>query len=784
MSLAAIGKLERGVRQRLYLTTVALLADALSLSADDRLELERAAGRAALAASDLQATAPATNLPVHFSSFVGRERDLAKIREMLAAHRLVTLVGAGGVGKTRLAIQAAEDFIAENPTGEQFDGIWFVDLAPIADGAMVVMALASSVGAGACRTIDALVAYLRSQTFLLILDNCEHLLESVAPVVRAIVSDCPRARILATSRQALSLEGERVYRVPPLVERDAIRLFADRAEATDSRFELTDAVAVDVADICRRVDGIALAIELAAARTNAFAPASIAEQIGEHLSLLGGGTTSVRRHKTMHSLFDWSYDLLDDREREVFRRSSIFAGGFTLDLIRALYAGDDDRGDAPRVLASLVDKSFVQCDILEGPRYRLLEPARQYAREKLREAGEYDRAARSHALALVALVDDFDSRLELISDHVWDARIERERDNFRAAFEWSLGTRGDASLGQRLAASRSGTWSGYASGEVREWIRAALETCDDATLPQVRAKLAISAARAAVIFGPSWHQDNSPNVRVDACRRALAIQLPDDPRSLATAQYWLGVALRDGGHYEEADAALREARSTARSVGAQAEYTAATTSLAAVRYGAGDLSEAHALITEALKRSEDAGSDRIAADVRATLAEIQLALGFPEEALQSNDKTTRFFRSHSNLIGLPLTLCNTATCLIVLERYREARDHAAEALRRSVSIGSVHCAFRAMQHIAAAAALCGNPSGGDAALRTAACLLGFVDEATSQRSIPRYPAELQEYDKTISALKATLTSEELADLMASGKAWSQEQAVAEALALE
>jgi predicted ATPase/DNA-binding XRE family transcriptional regulator len=782
MSLAAVGKLERGARSRPYQATIALLAGALSLSGDDRIELERAAGRGAYAASDPeQESEQAIKLPIRFSSFVGRERDLEKIGEMLAARRLVTLVGAGGVGKTRLAIHAAEDFIAKNPTGEHFDGVWFVDLAPIADGAMVVMALASSIGAGACRTIDALVSYLRSQTFLLILDNCEHVLDAIAPAAMALVAGCPGARILATSRQALSVEGERIYRVPPLLEFDAIRLFADRAEATDSRFVLTDSVLPAVTDICRRVDGIALAIELAAARTNAFSPASIAEQIGEQLSLLAGAGTSDRRHRTMHSLFDWSYELLDDRERELFRRSSIFAGGFTLDLLRALYSERYAQGDIPRVLASLVDKSFVQCDILVGPRYRLLEPARQYAREKLIESGEYGRAARSHALALLTFAEAFDSRMELIPDRVWDESIERERDNFRSAFEWTLGSRGDASLGQRLAASRSATWSGYGSGEVRDWIRVALDTVGDSTARAVVAKLAISAARAAVIFGPSWNAENPPEVRVDTCRRALSLQRPDDPRSVAAAQYWLGVALRDCGRYDEADAALRETRTIAHSVGAQTEYNAATTSLAAVRYGVGDLSEAHALILEALQRSEDAGSDRIAADVRATLAEIQLASGSPEEALQSNETTTRFFRSHSNLIGLPLTLCNSATCLIVLERYREARDHAAEALRRSVSIGSVHCAFWAMQHLAAATILENTARSGDEMLREAASLVGFVDEVTTRMEIPRYGAEQQEYDKMLAVLREMFGEDELARLMTAGKAWSEEKAVAVAL---
>jgi predicted ATPase/DNA-binding XRE family transcriptional regulator len=521
MSLAAIGKLERGTRQRPYRATVALLGDALSLEPDDRRKLERAArgARPALKAAE---AGPAIHLPVNFSSFVGRERDQASILEMLAKHGIVTLVGAGGVGKTRLAIRAAEQIVIADPTGELFDVVWFVDFSSTAEGDMAVVALASGIGAPQCRTLEALVGYLRSQMFLLILDNCEHLLDPVAHAVKAIVSDCPGGRILATSRQALSVEGERIYRVPPMDAQDAIQLFKDRAEAADSRFELTAAIIPAVVDICQRVDGIALAIELAAARTNALSPATIAQQLGERFSLLAGGVrTSLPRHKTMDALFDWSYDQLDDRERYLFRLSSIFVGGFTLGLLRSLHRGSS-REDAPEILARLVDKSLVHCDVHAGPRYRLLEPARQYAFAKLRENGEYEDAARSHALALLALAEDFDSKFDLIPDRVWDEHVERERDNLRSAFDWALSPQGDESLAIRLASSRTATWGGFASGEIRQWMNAALDACGAPShLPP---KLAINAARTAAIFGPSWHPEGHPNARIDACRRALALQ--------------------------------------------------------------------------------------------------------------------------------------------------------------------------------------------------------------------------------------------------------------------
>ncbi len=792
ISLAAIGKLERGARQRPYRATIALLADALSLTRDDRVELERAASRAMPGVSEMpQRAGPAISLPIYFSSFVGRERDLANVQEMLATHRFVTLVGAGGVGKTRLGLRAAEHFIT-SPSGRDFDGLWFVDLSSVTDEGMVETALASAiVGADQCRTLDDLVAYLRSRKFLLILDNCEHLLDPIAHASKALMSGCPGARILATSRQPLSLDGERIYRVPPLslppsealtaseaVKFDAVRLFEDRARATDSHFELIDSVIPAVIEICQRADGIALAIELAAARVSAFSPADIAQQIGEHLSLLSGGVrTSLPRHKTMRALFDWSYDLLDDRERELFRRLSVFASGFWLDLASALYPGEKQKREVPRILASLVDKSFVQCEIHAGPRYRLLEPARQYAREKLRDRGEYDAAARSHAIALVTLAEDFDSKLELISDHVWDQYIQREGNNFRAAFEWTLGPHGDAALGQRLAASRTATWSGFGSGEVRKWLDAAFKTCSETTPPWVMAKLAISAARTAV------HFELDPQARLDACRHALALQQPDDFRGRATAQCYLGLALGYMGRFAEAEGALREARATARSAGARIEYNLATTALGEARSLGGDLREARELILEALRRSEAAGSERGAAGSRVSLAEIEFASGLVEEALRLNERSAQFFRSHSDLVRLSTTLCNSAAYLIALGRYQEARKDAREALRSLRGIGSVNAALWAMQHLAAIAILRSEPGRRDAMLHRAAKLLGFVDEATRQRSKSRSYAEQQTYEKALSALRELFGEDELAELMTAGKAWPEDLALAEALAL-
>jgi predicted ATPase/DNA-binding XRE family transcriptional regulator len=795
VSLAAIGKLERGARRRPYRKTIALLAGALALTVPERLELERAASRRSTSVwSATRGKPPTIKLPVFLSSFIGRERDLHQIARMLETQRLVTLVGPGGIGKTRLAARAAENFIREHATDKDLDAVWFVDLSVITDGEMVPAVISSRVGLDRCRSIDALVAYLRSHRFVLLLDNCEHLLDSVANVIQAILSNCPGAAVLATSRQTLSVEGEHIHRVLPMcipavnaltasdaLRFDSIRLFRDRAEAIDSRFHFDDGAASAVATICRRVDGIALAIELAAARANAFSVGEIAQQLSERLSCLGGGVrTSASRHRTMHALFDWSYELLNSRERELFRLSSIFVGGFTLDLLKAS-STEEQKSDVEDVLATLVDKSLVQYDVHDGPRYRLLEPARQYAREKLRENAEYHKAARSHALALLAVSEEFDSRLEHIPDHVWNASIERNRDNFRVAFEWALTANGSIEIARRLAASRTATWSGFASGEVRKWINTVLQVAAEPMDQGLSAKLALAEARVAVIFGPSL-QDVDPDGRVHACRRALALQLPDNRRAVGTAKYWLGVALLDSGRYEEAESTLREARAIARAEGAHNDYDATTTSLGAVRHAMGDILEARAFVVEVLHRSERAGAVRIATVARATLAEIEFASGLIEEALNLNEDAIKYFRDRSHLLGLPHTLCNSAACLVALKRYREARDRAREALWRSVAIGSVRSALWAMQHLAAAAVL--NVDASDlAVLRRAAQLLGFIDEATRRRAILRCVTEQREYDEMFDVMQEVFDENALERYIADGKTWAKERALEEALTI-
>src|SRR5829696_1005005 len=338
---------------------------------------------------------PPNNLPSALSSFVGREKEIAEVRRLLEDTRLLTLTGAGGCGKTRLALAAADELV------EKFDeGVWMVDLAPLADPSLVPQAVASTLGVreqpGRSLT-ETLSGYLGSRKVLLVLDNCEHLVEACAKLAEVLLRSCPELRVLATSREALGITGEVTWLVPSLSlpdlrhlpafeslpQYESARLFLERTAAVKPTFVLSEQNAGAVAQICYRLDGIPLAIELAAARRKVLSVEQIAERLEDTFGLLSaGGRTAVPRHRTLHATMDWSHELLPEEERALFRCLSVFAGGFTLEAVESVCAGEDLRSDEVlELLSHLVDKSLVMVREESGEaRYRLLETVRQYGR--------------------------------------------------------------------------------------------------------------------------------------------------------------------------------------------------------------------------------------------------------------------------------------------------------------------------------------------------------------------------------------------------------------------
>jgi predicted ATPase/DNA-binding SARP family transcriptional activator len=433
------------------------------------------------------------NLPIALTSFVGRDRELSELARLLERDRLITLTGAGGAGKTRLAMEAARARIGAYP-----DGVWLVELASIADPAWVAPAVAAALGLTLPPQhpgVEGLATQLREQDLLLVLDNCEHLISVAAALTEHILSRCEGVHILATSREPLRVPGEVTWRVPslelPARGRDtsaagigaseSVRLFCERAANTTPGFVLDEANAAAVAEICLRLDGMPLALELAAARIGALSPGQIAERLGDSLSVLSAGSRSaLDRQQTLRATLGWSHDLLTEPERAQFRRLAVFAGPFTLEAAEAVTAGDGiDRREVADLLGRLVDKSLVVAeDVAAGYRYRLLEPMRQYAHERLMEAREAPAVEGRHLAFYLDLARAADP--EGGPDAGAGIRLESEHDNLRAALAWALREQPEQAL--RLAVH---TWPMWMSGshfeEGSRWLRAALAATPAAT---------------------------------------------------------------------------------------------------------------------------------------------------------------------------------------------------------------------------------------------------------------------------------------------------------------
>ncbi len=499
------------------------------------------------------------NLPVQLSSFIGRKAEIRDIREALANNRLVTLTGAGGAGKTRLAVQVAAE------TASEFaDGVWYVDLAPITDPDVVPLTAARALGLPdqpGQPTMDVLLRFIRDRRMLILLDNCEHLLDSSAALVIALLGACPALTLLATSREPIGVTGEVSWRVPSLSLADeAIELFGDRARRTKPEFRVTAENGEAVTEICRRLDGLPLAIELAAARVRALSPDEIVGSLHDQFRLLtGGARTAVRRQQTLRASVDWSHALLSEPEQVLFRRLAVFFGGCDVDAAQAV-AGDAgmERYQVLDQLTLLVDKSLVVAeDTPLGTRYRLLETVRQYAQEKLHEAREGDDVRirhRDHYTALAALLDAPDD-----ADH--ERRIEcaeTEIDNLRAAFAWSR-ERSDTELALTLASALHPLW--LSRGRIQEglnWLDTALADArhdgTDATAARVRAY-----ADKALLMSFT-----GTTVELDDAERTLATARElDDPALVARSLTACGgLALYDrevaGPYFAEAAGIARE----------------------------------------------------------------------------------------------------------------------------------------------------------------------------------------------------------------------------------
>jgi predicted ATPase/DNA-binding CsgD family transcriptional regulator len=627
-------------------------------------------------------------LTVPSTSLVGRERELAALRRWILddGTRLLTLTGPPGVGKTRLATEVAANIAERFP-----EGVAFVDLAPIADTTLVAPTIAKAVGVEDVLErplAGSLVAALAGTHALILLDNFEHVADA-APLVAEVVRSCPTTTLLVTSRVTLRLSEERIFRVEPLADAAAVRLFVDRARGASPDFSLTHDNETAVTDVCRRVDGLPLAIELAAARANVLSPRMMLERWEHGFALATSGARDLPpRQRTLRAAFDWSYDQLSADEQALFRRLSVFVGGFTLDAVEATCGGASDaltrlEGEPLELLSSLVDKSVVRAaQHADDRRFSLLVPVREYARERLTATGELGHASGLHAQFFVSLAQAGEASREGPAEAAWFARLESEHDNVRAALTWLL-ERGESRVALQLCGSLGRFWLSRHPREGRRWFNAALARDDLAAPSGARSQgLGFAAvfafrrgefASARALGEESLAQareTDDPLAVARALQTLATVTSPDrdaptdrllrdslelftqagDQAGRAAILNALGEEARQRGELENAAAAYRESLTLARGVGDGTGIGAALHNLGQIALEQADIDAARALFAEATQVCRDLGDRNLMVSVVAAYGEVAAATGQASRAATLLGATDR----QTEIVGVDL----------------------------------------------------------------------------------------------------------------------------------
>jgi predicted ATPase/transcriptional regulator with XRE-family HTH domain len=788
ISVQAVSALERGYRKVPYPKTLERIADALSLSQETRDVLERSARQARGARLQDHETQPPHNLPRQLTSFVGRDDVVKDVADLAQSAPVVSIVGTGGAGKTRSAIEVASRLLGEFP-----DGVWFVELAPINDAELVAHALAATLGLQESpRTplLNTLIAYLGQKRLLIVLDNCEHVIDQTRRVVGSLLRDCAKVGFLTTSREALNVSGERVYRIPPLtvpenedvspeeaLEYGAVALFVDRVRAANARFTIDTENVGAIVEICRHLDGLPLALELAAARTNVLSVQQIAERLDRIFDVLSpSGMPTIARHETMRGVIGWSYGLLSTQARLLFDRLSIFAGSFSLEVATSVCAdGEIVPDDVLELLSLLIAQSLVISDFTKGDaRYHMLEATRQYAFEKLAERGERETIAYRHAESCVRVAERLDRDWYDADERLWFRVATTELDNFRAALNWSLTEKRDAAIGCALAGALARVWYLLAPVEGRNWVRLALATSAEGT-PQA-SSLHLAEAELCGALGEYASA-------LSSAKRALSAGDLDELKTVRARQT-AGAALGALGRTEESHAFLREALDGARRLDKRRLQAVILADLGTLRSRSGDAEAARSFYDEALTYYVALNMERPAASIAGNLAEIEFAAGDVEEALHRADEALAGHRAWNNRRSVANDLCNMSAYLIAIDCFDDARIHAIDALAVARLVKSTVLTAYGLQHLAAVGAL--NKHADAAQARSnrerAAMLLRFVDVRLTALEVLREHTEQREYDRVVAALREEL-GERLDAVMALGADWSEDEAVAVAASM-
>jgi predicted ATPase/class 3 adenylate cyclase len=745
-----------------------------------------------------------TNLPSRLTSFVGREPELEELGALVEAHRLVTLIGTGGTGKTRLMLQLAAELL-----GRHDDGVWLVELAPVASPDLIVREVARALGVPdepGRPVLDTLVDFLRSKSLVLLLDNCEHVIGAAAELVVRLLASCPSLAVLASSREALGVDGETVFQVPSLVVPgpispreehdeqpallpeeiaavDAVRLFVDRASAVLSSFSLTPANAAAVVEICRRLDGIPLAIELAAARITHLSAQEIALGLGDRFRLLTGGRRSaVPRQQTLQALIDWSWDLLSEPDRSLLRRLSVFAGGCTMEAAAAVTRLDeDDRGnalfDTLDGLGRLVDRSLVVAEPGGATRYRLLETIRQYAGDRLAAAGEVSAMRGRHLAFFLDLALQAEAALRGSEMVAWLRRLDPEADNLRAGLEWSF--EADPGTALRLSVAMMGYWRSrsYGSEAVERLGQAAglALTLPPAGPPAAREQ-AILVARvlAAAGYASALWADASAG-RPWAEQAVALARTAEDGEALTEALGALAMTSVFSGQRVGLRDWLAELTQLAESRRDWWTLAMIQTSVAYSDVTDGDLAAADARLFKATEAAGRSGNPFVIAFVAGSRGELS---GITGRLAQAREWLGRAIAAWEEMGDRRFVLVARSDLAHALRRGGEIEE--AEALYRETLHGWEHAGNRGaianqLECFAFVAIAKGDPA-------RAARLFGAADAIREVAESAMVAHERAEYDAAVSQLRETLDEAAFDSAWAEGRRLTTDEAVALALA--